>query len=97
MTGRMTLRVSYDGGRTYGPARTVAVNPHNAVILGSPTKYPPCGCPRCTGRSVAAEDRVTSGLGRWVLRRFGRYAGPLYLAMILGGLVLVLAGAFAVQ
>ncbi|MER7044839.1 hypothetical protein [Streptomyces jumonjinensis] len=40
---------------------------------------------------------MTSGLGRWVLRRFGRYAGPLYLAMILGGLVLVLAGAFAVQ
>jgi hypothetical protein len=49
-TGRMTLRVSYDGGRTYGPVRTVQVNPRNAVILGSPTKYPPCGCPRCTGR-----------------------------------------------
>ncbi|GGS95228.1 hypothetical protein GCM10010206_67330 [Streptomyces cinerochromogenes] len=51
MTGRMTLRVSYDGGRTYGPVREVQVEPRNAVILGSPTKYPPCGCPRCTGRS----------------------------------------------
>ncbi|WTO38211.1 hypothetical protein OG399_29280 [Streptomyces achromogenes] len=60
--GRMTLRVSYDGGRTYGPVREVQVDPRNAVISGSPTKYPPCGCPRCTGR--------------WVLRHFGLYAGP---------------------
>ncbi|WP_267131662.1 hypothetical protein [Streptomyces katsurahamanus] len=40
---------------------------------------------------------MTSGLGRWMLLRFGRYAGPLYLVMILGGLVLVPAGAFAVR
>jgi hypothetical protein len=38
-----------------------------------------------------------SGLGRRVLRRFGRYAGPLYLAMILGGLALVLAGTLATR
>jgi hypothetical protein len=50
MTGRMTLRVSRDGGRTYGPVRTVNVDPRKAVILGSPTKYPPCGCAHCTGR-----------------------------------------------
>lgn len=31
------------------------------------------------------------GLGLWVLRHFGRYAGPLYLAAILGGCALVLA------
>ncbi len=30
-------------------------------------------------------------LGRWVLRHFGRYAGPIYLAAILGGCALVLA------
>jgi hypothetical protein len=48
--GRMTLRVSYDRGRTYGPTRTVKVNPRNALILGSPTKYPPCGCLQCAGR-----------------------------------------------
>ncbi len=29
-----------------------------------------------------------SGSGRWVLRHFGRYTGPLFLAMILGGLAL---------
>ncbi|MFD7115849.1 hypothetical protein [Streptomyces sp. NPDC059922] len=34
-------------------------------------------------------------LGHWVLRRFGRYAGPLYLAAILGGCALVLAGTLA--
>src|ERR671934_226661 len=31
-TGRMTLRVSYDGGRTYGPVRTVQVNPRRAGV-----------------------------------------------------------------
>lgn len=30
-------------------------------------------------------------LGHWVLRHFGRYAGPLYLAALLGGCALVLA------
>lgn len=35
------------------------------------------------------------GLGHWVLRRFGRYAGPLYPAAILGGCALVLAGTLA--
>ncbi|MEU2853452.1 hypothetical protein [Streptomyces syringium] len=37
------------------------------------------------------------GLGRWVLRHLGRYAGPLYLAMILGGCAVVLAGALAIR
>ncbi|AYN43504.1 hypothetical protein D9753_05630 [Streptomyces dangxiongensis] len=64
----MTLRVFYDGGLTYGPVREVQVDPGKAVILGSPTKYPPCGCPRCTGRSslsarslrpVAVEPKAT--------------------------------------
>ncbi len=35
--------------------------------------------------------------GRWVLRHFGRDAGPLYLATILGGCALVLAGALAIR
>ncbi|MFG2678864.1 hypothetical protein [Streptomyces sp. NPDC048392] len=37
------------------------------------------------------------GLARRVLRHFGRYAGPLYLAMILGGLALVLVGTLAIR
>lgn len=35
------------------------------------------------------------GLGRWVLRRFGRYAGPLYVALIVGSLGLYAAGIYA--
>jgi hypothetical protein len=38
-----------------------------------------------------------SGLGRWVLRHLGPYAGPLYLAMILGGLALFMAGVLAIR
>ncbi|WP_328790451.1 hypothetical protein [Streptomyces sp. NBC_00273] len=40
---------------------------------------------------------MRSGLQNWVLRRFGRYAGPLYLAMILGGSAMFLAGALATR
>ncbi|MEU9713263.1 hypothetical protein AB0E21_32375 [Streptomyces sp. NPDC047967] len=36
-------------------------------------------------------------LGHWVLRRFGRYAGPLYLAMILGSVALFFAGVRAMR
>lgn len=37
------------------------------------------------------------GLAKWTLRYVGRYAGALYLAMVLGGSALVLAGAIAVR
>ncbi|MCX4540378.1 hypothetical protein [Streptomyces sp. NBC_01565] len=40
---------------------------------------------------------MRSGLRNWVLRRFGRYAAPLYLAMILGGSAVFLAGAHATR
>ncbi|MEU9776626.1 hypothetical protein [Streptomyces sp. NPDC047968] len=40
---------------------------------------------------------MRSGLRSWVLRRFGRYAGPLHMAMILGGLVVILVGALATR
>ncbi len=36
-----------------------------------------------------------SGLGRWALRRFGRYAGPLYLAMLIGSVCLYVVGIYA--
>lgn len=99
----MTLRVSYDGGPTYGPVREVQVEPRNAVILGSPTKQPAVRVPsvhrpqfvacQCSpSRGGGAEGDVIRGLGHWVLRHFGRYAGPLCLAAILGGCALVLAG-----
>lgn len=94
-TGRMTLRVSHDGGRTYGPVREVQVDPRKAVILATPVKYPPCGCHRCTGR--LSPGGAMSGPGRWLLRHIGRYAGPLYLSMIVGSLALVLAGTLAIR
>ncbi|GAA2728508.1 hypothetical protein GCM10010360_04630 [Streptomyces nogalater] len=50
--------------------------------------------PPCRG---GAEDGVSRALGRWVLRHFGWYAGPLYLAMILGGCAVVLAGVLAIR
>lgn len=34
----------------YDPVRMVQVNHRIPVILALPTKYPPCACPRCTGR-----------------------------------------------
>ncbi len=36
-----------------------------------------------------------TGLGRWSLRRFGRYAGPLYAAMVIGSVCLYAAGIYA--
>lgn len=46
---RMTIRVSRDGGRTYGPVRVVA------PVKGEPPRddsslLPPCRCPRCVER-----------------------------------------------
>lgn len=38
-----------------------------------------------------------SGLGQCVLRHLGPYAGPLYLAMILGGLALFFSGVLAIR
>ncbi|PHQ48939.1 hypothetical protein BLA24_27855 [Streptomyces cinnamoneus] len=43
----MTLRVSRDGGRTYGPPRAVRRD-GPVVILANPVSCPPRECPRCT-------------------------------------------------
>lgn len=40
---------------------------------------------------------MRSGLQNWVLRRLGRYAGPLYLAVILSGSAVFLNGALATR
>lgn len=42
----MTLRVSRDGGRTWGPAVTVRPK-RGTVPIESAVRYPPCACPRC--------------------------------------------------
>ncbi|MEW2374224.1 hypothetical protein AB0940_33455 [Streptomyces sp. NPDC006656] len=41
---RMTIRVSRDGGRTYGPPVECRVNGASAPMYSQ--QYPPCECPQ---------------------------------------------------
>nr|WP_244189324.1 hypothetical protein [Streptomyces incarnatus] len=45
----LTLRVSRDGGRTWGP-RVTYRPPKNAAPLDLSGRFPPCACPRCRER-----------------------------------------------
>ncbi|MEU8943565.1 hypothetical protein AB0C97_36855 [Streptomyces goshikiensis] len=40
----LTIRVSRDGGRTYGPARVIPAGSDLEPLLTS--QWPPCRCPR---------------------------------------------------
>ncbi len=51
---RMTLRVSHDSGRTWGPLTEVSVG-DEAPPPGIPDRCPPCACPRCQ-ESCGAES-----------------------------------------
>ncbi|MEU9603989.1 hypothetical protein [Streptomyces sp. NPDC048057] len=43
---RMTLRVSRDSGRTWGPTTVVCcAEPRDLPV--EPMRFPPCRCPRC--------------------------------------------------
>ncbi|ADI10664.1 hypothetical protein SBI_07544 [Streptomyces bingchenggensis BCW-1] len=45
----MTLRVSRDGGKTYGPTRVIrSTDPLRPLET---SVWPPCQCPRCIERS----------------------------------------------
>ncbi|GHH47405.1 hypothetical protein GCM10018773_39990 [Streptomyces candidus] len=44
----LTLRVSRDGGRTWGPRTTYAPD-RKAAPLEAGGRYPLCACPRCGG------------------------------------------------
>lgn len=57
----MTLRVSCDSGRTWGPVTKVRED-ESPVIPDSRGGFPPCACPRCTGRvpRFRASARVVS-------------------------------------
>ncbi len=46
---RLTLRVSRDGGRTYGS--TVTHLPYTDRPPESPLRFPPCSCPACHPRA----------------------------------------------
>ncbi len=43
---RLTLRVSRDSGKTWGPTTTITEDVPLAPI-SNPNQYPPCECPRC--------------------------------------------------
>ncbi|AZK95116.1 hypothetical protein B7R87_15585 [Streptomyces tsukubensis] len=43
---RMTIRVSRDSGRTWGPVTIVRSSRTEDLPL-EPLRFPPCRCPRC--------------------------------------------------
>ncbi|BDH15288.1 hypothetical protein HOK021_64670 [Streptomyces hygroscopicus] len=45
---RMTLQVSRDSGRTWGPLTEVRVG-EDPKVPDDPGGFPPCACRRCTG------------------------------------------------
>lgn len=53
---RMTLRVSRDSGRTWGPLTEVSVG-DEAPPSGNPHRFPPCACRRCRERQGAGALR----------------------------------------
>ncbi|RSS34678.1 hypothetical protein EF906_29060 [Streptomyces sp. WAC08241] len=56
---RMTLRVSHDSGRTWGPLKEVRVG-NDPVLPDNPGRFPPCACRRCAERDSAASLWVVS-------------------------------------
>lgn len=59
---RMTMRVSRDGGRSWGPTRYVQ---DTKTIEDDPLRFPPCGCGRTSGhRCLAARVLALTPGGR---------------------------------
>ncbi|URN16449.1 hypothetical protein MW084_11440 [Streptomyces sudanensis] len=54
----LTLRVSRDGGRTWGPRRTY--RPTDRLVPLTTGIWPPCRCPRCAHGAHDAHD--TNGM-----------------------------------
>ncbi|MFZ4266785.1 hypothetical protein [Streptomyces arboris] len=54
---RMTLRVSGDSGRTWGPLTEVRVG-DNPVLPDHLGGFPPCACERCVERNSADSLRM---------------------------------------
>ncbi|GAB2794495.1 hypothetical protein [Streptomyces daliensis] len=61
---RMTLRVSRDSGRTWGPTHVVEEHPPDPRVLPDswfklPPELEPCECPRCRVRPVRLDAPLT--------------------------------------
>ncbi len=55
----MTLRVSHDSGRTWGPLTEVRVG-DDPVLPDEPGRFPPCVCGRCAERNTAGSHWTES-------------------------------------
>jgi hypothetical protein len=73
MKGRamMTIRVSRDGGKTYGPTRVVRST--GPLAPRETSVWPPCQCPQCA--SGVEEQRALLALSRFPLEE--SLMGPL--------------------
>lgn len=49
----MTLRVSRDSGRTWGPRTVILDDQGQGSLPSEPMRFPPCRCPRCLNRLEA--------------------------------------------
>lgn len=56
---RMTLRVSRDSGRTWGPPTEVRVG-DDPLLPDGPGRFPPCACRRCAERNSVGSLRLVS-------------------------------------
>lgn len=56
---RMTLRVSHDSGRTWGPTTEVRVG-NDPVVPDDSGRLPPCACLMCAEQNSSGSRRVTS-------------------------------------
>ncbi|GEB61896.1 hypothetical protein GCM10017674_72800 [Streptomyces gardneri] len=56
---RMTLRVSRDSGRTWGPLIEVRVG-NDPVLPDNPVGFPWCACRRCADRNSAGSLSLVS-------------------------------------
>lgn len=56
---RMTLRVSRDSGRTWGPLTEVRVG-EGLMVPDNPGRFPPCACRRCGEQNSPGSLRMVS-------------------------------------
>lgn len=64
----MTLRVSRDGGKTFGP-RVVYSAANNSLPPLMSDRWPMCRCPRCQVSADVAEQQLKVALARISARR----------------------------
>ena len=59
---RMTIRISRDSGRTWGPLVEVRAGERDRAPLQLSTAFPPCTCPRHRNRSETCHLTENNGV-----------------------------------